>query len=164
MQLARDAEYVLGVQLRGGGVVHAGRHVEQDQADGVDLDALAQHVNDATLGDLIPHAGEELRTLERVGFQLQLFHGFRLGVLQKAEEAHGIQGVFHAVVMAVALLVVVLLDKPLHDQAFKAGFFGVGEHRPHSLRVGETIPFCILQAEENVLTGQINQLQSFLLV
>ena len=41
VQLARDAEYVLGMQLRGGGVVHAGRHVEQNQAGRVDLHALA---------------------------------------------------------------------------------------------------------------------------
>lgn len=40
VQLARDAEYVLGIQLRGGGVIHAGRHVEHHQAGRVDLDAL----------------------------------------------------------------------------------------------------------------------------
>lgn len=29
--------------------------------------------------------------------------------------------------MAMPLLVMILLDKPLHNQAFEAGFFGVGE-------------------------------------
>ena len=136
VQLARDAEYVLGMQLRGGGVVHAGRHVEQHKAGRVDLYAPAQHIDDAALGDLIAHTGEKLRTLERLGFQLQLFHGVRLRVLQKAEEAHGVQGIFHAVVMAVPLLVMILLDKPLHDQAFEAGFFGIGERQGHSSFVG----------------------------
>ena len=136
VQLARDAEYVLGMQLRGGGVVHAGRHVEQHKAGRVDLYAPAQHIDDAALGDLIAHTGEKLRTLERLGFQLQLFHGVRLRVLQKAEEAHGVQGVFHVVVMAVPLLVMILLDKPLHNQAFEAGFFRIGERQGHSSFVG----------------------------
>ena len=136
MKLARDAEDVLRMQRCRGGVVHAGRHIEHDKAGGISLDAPAQHIHNAALGDLIAHAGEELRRLLRAGFQLELFHRVRLGVLQEAEQTHRVHSVFHVVVMAMPLLVMILLDKPLHNQAFEAGFFRIGERQGHSSFVG----------------------------
>ena len=126
MELARDTEDVLCMQRRRGGVVHAGRHIEHDEAGGIGLDAPAQHIHNAAFCDLIAHAGEELRRLLRAGFQLELSHRVRLGVLQEAEQTHRVHCVFHVVVVAVALLIAVVLDEPPDDQGFKAGFFRVG--------------------------------------
>ena len=134
MELARNAEDVLRIQRCRSGVVHAGRHIEHDEAGGISLDALAQHIHNAALGDLIAHAGEELCRLLRAGFQLELFHGVRLCVLEEAEQTHRVHSVFHVEVVAVALLVAVVFDEPLDDQGFKAGFAGVGERHLLILR------------------------------
>lgn len=128
MELARNAEDVLRIQRCRSGVVHAGRHIEHDEAGGIGLDALAQHIHNAALGDLIAHAGEELCRLLRAGFQLELFHGVRLCVLEEAEQTHRVHSVFHVEVVAVALLVAVVFDEPLDDQGFKAGFAGICKH------------------------------------
>lgn len=64
----------------GGGVIYAGRHIEHDEADGISLDAFAQHVNNAALGDFIADTGEKLRRFLWIGFQLALFHRVRLSV------------------------------------------------------------------------------------
>ena len=44
------------------------------------LDAFAQHVNNAALGDFIADTGEKLRRFLWIGFQLELFHRVRLSV------------------------------------------------------------------------------------
>ena len=80
MELARNAEDVLCIQRCGGGVIYAGRHIEHDEAGGISLDAFAQHVNNAALGDFIADTGEKLRRFLWIGFQLELFHRVRLSV------------------------------------------------------------------------------------
>ena len=135
MELARNAEDVLRIQRCRSGVVHAGRHIEHDETGGISLDALAQHIHNTALGDLVAHAGEELCRLLRAGFQLKFFHSVWLGVLQEAEQAHRVHSVFHVEVVAVALLVAVVLDEPLDDQGFKAGLAGVGIHLLTSIHI-----------------------------
>ena len=73
MELARDAEDVFRMQRCGGGVIYAGRHIEHDEAGGISLDAFAQHVNNAALGDFIADTGEKLRRFLWIGFQLSFF-------------------------------------------------------------------------------------------
>ena len=137
MQLPGYAENVLCIQFSRSRIVDTGRHIEHDEAGRICLDALAQHINNAAFGNLIAHPGQELCLFLRIGFQLQLINSIRLRILQKAEKAHCIKGIFHAVVMVMSLLIAVVFYQPLHNQAFKSGFACIGKHRMNLLEVGQ---------------------------
>ncbi len=73
-QLAGDAEAVGGVALAGLRVARRGRAVEEVEVVRAVLDAVAQHVDDAALGDLALQAGQELAPRRAV-----LVEGERVG-------------------------------------------------------------------------------------
>ena len=82
-QLARDREAVLRMQCRCLGIALGRRAVEQvEVAGGMVLNALAQHVDDATLADLSRKPAQELEAVQILGVMgidhRQLLEGFRL--------------------------------------------------------------------------------------
>ena len=57
MKLPGYAENVFCIQFSRSRIVDAGRHIKHDKAGRICFDALTQHINDATLGNLIAHPG-----------------------------------------------------------------------------------------------------------
>ena len=84
-----------------------------------------QHVNHAAPGNCIADTGEKLRPCLQVGFRPKIFHRIGPGILQEAEQAHGIKGVFRVVIVFSTLLVAVMIDRSADDKGFISGFFGI---------------------------------------
>ena len=85
-QLAGDAEDVGGEALVGLDVAGRGRAVEQIHSSRAVLDALAQHVHDAALGDLTLQAVQELQSLRTIHSDTERLYGVWLGGVQEGEQ------------------------------------------------------------------------------
>ena len=93
-------------------IIFRRRQVEHDEVCRVNLDAIAQHINNATLRQLTLQPVQELLFLD-VGLEYaQLLQRLRLRILQEAEQACLVHRIFSVVVVISALLVAVMLNQP----------------------------------------------------
>ena len=106
--LAGDAEDVLAEGIRCGGIARRGQQLVEIDVYRPVAHALAQHVHNATLGDLALQPVQELGALDAVRRQFQRFHRLGLGGLQEGQQLRHIQRHIAVVVGGLALHVAVV--------------------------------------------------------
>ena len=108
--LPGDAEDVLAEGLGCGGIARRRQQLVEINEPFPMADALAQHVHNATLGDLALQPVQELGALDAVRRQFQHFHRIGLGGLQEVQQLRHIQRHVAVVVGGLALNVAVVGD------------------------------------------------------
>lgn len=136
-------------------IVFRGCQVEHDEVCWVNLDTIAQHINNATLRQLTLQPVQELLFLD-VGLEYaQLLQRLRLRILQETEQACLVNRIFSVVVGIGALLVAVIAssaeDLPIEFSpsslprtTFKPSLKWIGGRVfPFSLNTGDVISISI---------------------
>ncbi len=149
MQLAGDAEAVVGILLLRGLVAQRGRGVVQVDVQRTIVEAFAQHVDHTLLGDHALQAGQEGAAAVAVVGQVQFFGDPGLCGFQEEAQLAQVHGVGLVVIgtvagdpalaigrlrigrdsgMVLGFLAIRLRGQLGHDQAFEAFFAGVCCH------------------------------------
>ena len=111
----------------------AGRRGAEEQLHraGAVLHAVAQHIDDTTLGDLALQAVQELQPLRAILADPQRLDCVGLSGVQEAEQHRQVNGVVAVEILGVARSIARLVDQGPDDEGFEAFFAGVGV-LPHS--------------------------------
>lgn len=121
-QLPGDTEDVFLIHLRCMDVALGRGQVKHDQVGGISLDTVAEHVNDASLGQFALQAVQEVTLLLLRLEHAQLRHLSGLGVLQEAEQPCRVHCVFLIVVGVGAFLIAIVIREPPDDEGLQAVF------------------------------------------
>ena len=114
-QLPCHAEDVLLIHDSGLLVIFGRCQIEHDEICRINLHAIAQYINDASLSDLSGQTVQELSLLCIRSEHTQLVHFLWLSILQEPEQARLVDSIFFVIVGVCSFFVPVLFNQPLHD-------------------------------------------------
>ncbi len=125
LQLPCHAENVLFIQRRCVRIIRRRTDIKQIQMQVLITHSLSQQVDDAIGLQLLIQLLKEFGLFKVAVQDAQFFQLIRLRGLQKAKQPPLVHGIVLIVFRCVALFVTIVRRKPIHDQGFKAIFFGI---------------------------------------